>query len=136
MDWSDDPQRPGWQRRYAYLYVWCPWCRTGHVHGWDPAHNAGHIEHREAHCADGSPMLEEGYLVSVYRQSDAESAGHCVKPGTPILRPTPEAVLRRKAATAKPKTTAPQPKPARRESSSHGKHRLPDWTRRKTKTSQ
>lgn len=40
------------------VYVWCPFCRLEHLHG-----NQG--GHRTAHCGDGSPFEETGYLIVV-----------------------------------------------------------------------
>ena len=99
--WHPDPDRPGFECRHAQLAVWCPWCKRYHYHGWDPANNAGHAEHRCAHCSDGSPFRETGYFVSVFRKSDPEAKAHVVPPGKAIVRkaierhlpPTPTTLL-------------------------------------------
>lgn len=88
--WRDAPDRPGWQRQSATISVWCPWCARWHYHGWDPEHNGSHVEHRCAHCGDGSPFRETGYYISTARKSDPGYELHVVKPGTKCEREKPE----------------------------------------------
>lgn len=88
--WSDDSSRPGWQRRWATISVWCPWCARWHYHGWDPADDARHIEHRCSHCGDGSPLRETGYWISTVRKGDPGYESHVVRPGVKIERLKPE----------------------------------------------
>ena len=55
----------------SVLNVWCPYCDAMHMHGWQPDHPAGHLEHRMAHCEDspdpegrrGSPFKAGGYFI-------------------------------------------------------------------------
>lgn len=48
------------------LEVWCPYCKTSHVHGWDdPPFRSDLVSHREAHCTPGSPLYDRGYHVGL-----------------------------------------------------------------------
>jgi hypothetical protein len=97
--WRDDLDRPGYQRQDAQLAVWCPWCRAWHYHGWDPANDGRHAEHRSAHCHDeDSPFHKTGYHISVLRRCDPGYSAHVVTPGCEIVRPIPEWELKRRAA--------------------------------------
>ncbi len=86
--WWDHPDHPGWQRRSGIVAVWCPHCRRFHTHGWNLEDNAAIASHRVAHCDDG-PFREAGYYITVWQQSDPESAAHVAKPGKPIVRRKP-----------------------------------------------
>lgn len=84
--WRNIPARPGWQRRTAQLAVWCLHCRQWHFHGWDPAFDGRHAEHRTAHCASG-PLVKTGYYISTLRKSDPGYTSHIVPPGRKFVRP-------------------------------------------------
>lgn len=85
--WRNDPRRPGWQRRMTQLAVWCPFCRRVHLHGWDPANDGRHAEHRVAHCVNG-PFTETGYYISTLRKTDPGYEAHVTPPGQEHVRPT------------------------------------------------
>jgi hypothetical protein len=96
--WRDNPTAPGYQRRMAQIAVWCPWCCRFHFHGWDPAHDGRHAEHRCAHCGDReSPLRQTGYYISVLRQRDPGYSSHVTIPGRAFERPVPEWELQRRA---------------------------------------
>jgi len=100
--WSADRERPGYQRQTCQLAVWCPYCRSMHYHGWDPADDGKHASHRAAHCTDDdSPFRKTGYYISVLRRSDPGFSAHVVTPGHELVRPIPEWELRRRAERAK-----------------------------------
>ena len=100
--WQDDRDCPGYQRRYAQLAVWCPFCRDLHFHGWDPAYDGRHAEHRVAHCHDdASPFQRTGYFISVLRRCDPGFSAHVAIPGREIVRPIPEWELQRRERLAK-----------------------------------
>src|SRR5664279_5446173 len=45
------------------LYVWCPYCRRTHCHGWPDAEaRLSAVTHRVAHCDDSSPWRAGGDL--------------------------------------------------------------------------
>lgn len=88
--WIDNPDGLT-QRREAILAVPCPHCDRQHYHGWDPANNGRHSEHRAPHCGGGNPGYPAGYWISVVRKGDPGYSDHVVRPGVPIVRqkPTP-----------------------------------------------
>ena len=46
------------------IHVWCPHCKTHHVHGLGPGPRmADDVEHRQAHCTAESPFKEKGYWI-------------------------------------------------------------------------
>lgn len=48
------------------IEVWCPFCKRNHVHCWSPEdRRADHVEHRVAHCLDGSPLREGDYYIGL-----------------------------------------------------------------------
>lgn len=51
----DDPSR---------VRAWCCWCRRFHYHG------AGE-GHRVAHCGEGSPFRDGGYLLKLQQEGGA-----------------------------------------------------------------
>jgi hypothetical protein len=56
----------GFRPPVLLLEVWCPWCKRLHVHGWSgDDRRADHVEHRVAHCLDGSPLQGQGYYVGL-----------------------------------------------------------------------
>lgn len=96
--WRDDPDEPGWQRQTCQLAVWCPWCRAFHWHGWDPAYDGRHAEHRVAHCHDeASPFQRTGYYISVLRRCDPGFSAHVTIPGREIVRQIPDWLLAERA---------------------------------------
>ncbi len=70
---KDYPLLRGFVRRntdgvHHVIECWCPYCRTWHAHGWDERNRRP--EHRWAHCSDGSPFRDKGYLIAPFTQSD------------------------------------------------------------------
>ncbi len=99
--WQDDPDCPGYQRRYCQIAVWCPFCREFHHHGWNPAYDGRHAEHRVAHChSDDSPFNGTGYFITVLRRCDPGFAAHVVVPGREIIRAIPAWELERRRREA------------------------------------
>jgi hypothetical protein len=65
--------RPG--RFYLTIDVWCPYCKRQHNHGWvhQPPFRSDAVQHRVAHCSQGSPLVtDEGYYVGL----DPEEVEH------------------------------------------------------------
>jgi hypothetical protein len=57
------------------LDVWCPFCKRHHNHGgdhYDPR-RLDAVSHRQAHCSDGSPLLDRGYYVGLDPDAKEES---------------------------------------------------------------
>jgi hypothetical protein len=49
------------------IAVWCPYCKTTHEHGWNPANKPNDVERRSAHCIDRvSPFNETGYFIGLH----------------------------------------------------------------------
>ena len=96
--WANDPDEPDQQRLYLQIAVWCPFCAKMHCHGWDPALNGRHAEHRVAHCHNPESLFDKtGYFISPLRQSDAGYEQHVRRPGIVVQRPR---VKRREATSA------------------------------------
>jgi hypothetical protein len=51
--------------REGQLRVWCPHCKTYHWHGWNAANRSDDVEHRVAHCGEGSPFRDGGYYIGL-----------------------------------------------------------------------
>jgi hypothetical protein len=62
---SRSPGRIG--RPALGIKVWCPFCKTTHVHGFeDPPFRMDAVSHRAAHCiSPGSPLKRAGYFVGL-----------------------------------------------------------------------
>lgn len=90
--WRDDRERPGYQRRWATIAVWCPHCAEWHHHGWNPADDGTVASHRVAHCPfdSESPFEAEGYYISTLRKSDPGYTSHVTTPGKALVRVKPE----------------------------------------------
>lgn len=57
------------------LNVWCPYCRREHNHGWGRPDKItiAEVEHRCAHCGDGSPFRKGGYWIALDPASAVEN---------------------------------------------------------------
>lgn len=53
--------------RDSQIFVWCPFCRKYHQHGW-----LGEPGHRVAHCDMDSPFSETGYFVVPFSKKELE----------------------------------------------------------------
>lgn len=47
------------------IKVWCPYCRTHHIHGWEKGASDSDASHRVAHCERTSPLYDTGYYITV-----------------------------------------------------------------------
>lgn len=48
------------------LKVWCPYCKSLHIHGWWPDVASDLVGHRGAHCDGyGSPLSKDGYHIGL-----------------------------------------------------------------------
>ena len=47
------------------IAVWCPYCKTTHVHGWGDYDPLNYVSHREAHCGGSSPFMQSGYFIGI-----------------------------------------------------------------------
>lgn len=86
--WQDQPGDPAHEVRYALIAVWCPFCASNHIHGWNPANNGSVVTHRVAHCSDHrSSFYEGGYYISTVLKGEPGYSEHVTTPGTAIRRP-------------------------------------------------
>lgn len=58
------------------IFVWCPFCRKYHQHGW-----LGKPEHRVAHCDMDSPLSETGYLVVPFTKKELKQMASALDRG-------------------------------------------------------
>jgi hypothetical protein len=59
--------------------LWCPVCRTHHLHPYQVKGKPTRAEHRVAHCA-GGPFFDGGYMIQPAPKCDPAWAAHAVKP--------------------------------------------------------
>jgi len=47
------------------IKVWCPYCKTHHMHGWENDASDSDASPRVAHCDRDSPFYDSGYYITI-----------------------------------------------------------------------